>query len=325
MSTTEPVVTALAHFSRGDLDARRLDGLADDLAAAWLSSLHSPATRAAYERDWLRFAAWLSEVRGPAVLAVSFPLVEAYARHMREVEQPAKRPTTQARRLAAVSSFYRYAVKAGVLDRNPAAAELVDRPPTGPDHVRLTPALTPADVAELLAASSNPQDRALVLLLGSTGMRVTEALSIDLDAITTERGHAVVVTTGKGGKAGTTPLVPALQAEVDAVRAIRTSGPLFVAEHGGRMTRQGAQRALARLAHRAGLGKPVTPHMLRATAITSALQAGVALDRVQRMARHSDPRTTVRYHRAADDLDEHPAYRLAGVFAEAAKEACVHA
>ena len=305
----------LVRVPRADLDARRHDRRADDLAAAWLSSLRSPATRAAYASDWQRFTAWLSEVEGPPVLAVSFPLVETYARWMRDRER--LRPTTQARRLAAVSSFYRYAVKCKAVDRNPAAAELVDRPPTGTDHVKLTPALSPAEVAQLLAAGSSPQDRALVLLLGSTGMRVTEALSVDLDAITTERGHAVVTVTGKGGKVNTVPLVPALVVEVDAIRSARSSGPLFTGKHGGRMTRQGAQRALTRMANRAGIGKGVTPHQLRATAITSALRAGIPLDRVQRMARHSDPRTTVRYNRAADDLDEHPAYRLASTYAAA--------
>ena len=302
------LMTDLVRVTGTDLDAPRAE-LTGQLVSAWLTSLRTTATRNAYRHDFVRWATWLVDVDGPDVLAARFVHVEAYARTMRD--DATLKPTTQARRLAAVSSFYRYAVKAGVLDRNPADPELVERPATGPDHVKLTPALTPAEVSRLLAATSGPQDRALVLLLASTAIRVSEALSVDVDALTTERGHAVVTVVGKGGKVNTIPVVPRLAVEVDAILRERSTGPLFLAEHGGRMTRQGAARVLTRLAHRANLGKPVSPHMLRASAITSALADGVSLDRVQRMARHSDPRTTLRYNRAADDLDAHPAYRLA--------------
>lgn len=309
------LMTDLVRQGPGALDTSRSERIAADLAAAWLSSLRTESTRNAYRHDLGRWAAWLAEHDGPALLAARFPHVEAYARWLREIE--GCKPTTQARRLAAVSSFYAYCRKAGALDHNPAAPELVSRPPTGPDHVKLTPALTPAEVSRLLAAADGPQDRALVLLLASTAVRVSEALSIDLESITTERGHAVVVVTGKGAKVNTVPLVPRLAAEVERIRADRSHGPLFIGRDGERMTRQGAARALTRMGNRARLGKPVSPHMLRASAITNALADGVGLDRVQRMARHSDPRTTMRYNRAADDLDAHPAYRLADGIAAA--------
>lgn len=291
------------------------DRLAAWLAAAWEDSLRSPATRSAYRHDLAEWLRWLAEHDGPHALAVGRAHVNAWARHMREQDAPRMAPTTQARRLAAVASFYRFAEDAGALDRNP--AERITRPRTGPDHVKLTPALTEAEVVALLAAGQSPQDRALVLLLASTALRVSEALAVTLDTITTERGHTVATVTGKGGKVNTAPLVPSLAAEVEAIRAERGTGPLFVAAHGGAMTRQGAARVLARLAHRGGIGREVTPHMLRATAITNAVAAGVPLDRVQRMARHSDPATTMRYNRAADDLDAHPAYVLAARLADA--------
>lgn len=298
-----------------DLDRERSGRVLQNLTAAWVSSLRSPSTRSAYAHDFAEWVAWLAEHNGPDVLAARFPHLEAWDRHLAEVQ--GVRPTTRARRLSAVSSFYRYALKAGAIDRNP--ADLVDRPATGTDHVKLTPALTTAEVAALVRAGSGAQDRALVMLLASTGLRVSEALAVTLDAITTERGHVVVTVTGKGGKVNTVPVAPMILAEVEHLRAGRdtTTGPLFLAEHGGVMTRQGAARVLTRLAYRSGLGRPVTPHMLRATAITNALADGIPLEVVQRMARHSDPRTTVRYNRAAEDLDTHPAYRLAAGIADA--------
>lgn len=287
------------------------------LLSAWEDSLRSPSTRSAYRHDVGVWVQWLTEHNGPHPLAVGRAHVNAWARDMREQAEPVLAPTTQARRLAAVSSFYRFAEDAGALDRNP--AERVTRPRTGPDHVKLTPALTESEAAALVAAGESAQDRALVILLASTGLRVSEALQLALDGITTERGHAVATVHGKGGKVNTVPVVPALAAEVDRIRSERgtTTGPLFVAEHGGPMTRQGAARALTRMAHRAGLGRSVSPHMLRATAITNATLAGIPLERVQRMARHADPRTTMRYNRAAEDLDSHPAYVLASRLADA--------
>jgi site-specific recombinase XerD len=79
---------------------------------------------------------------------------------------------------------------------------------------------------------------------------------------------------------------------------------------GVELTRHGATRILARLAHRAALGKNVSPHMLRASSVTNALVAGVPLHIVQAMANHADPKTTHRYYRAANNLDTHAAYTL---------------
>ena len=64
----------------------------------------------------------------------------------------------------------------------------------------------------------------------------------------------------------------------------------------------GAARIVRRAAHRAGISKPVGPHTLRHAFITAALDAGVPLRDVQDAASHADPRTTMRYDRAAAAL-----------------------
>ena len=78
----------------------------------------------------------------------------------------------------------------------------------------------------------------------------------------------------------------------------RQAGPLLLTRTGGRMTRGAAARVVTRLALLAGIEKHLTPHSLRHSAITAALNAGVALRDVQEFARHADPRTTIRYDRA---------------------------
>jgi integrase/recombinase XerD len=85
---------------------------------------------------------------------------------------------------------------------------------------------------------------------------------------------------------------------------------------GDRLDRHDAARIVARVAHRAGLAKHITPHSLRHTMVTLALDAGVSLRDVQDAARHADPRTTRRYDRARHALDRHATYTLAAFLAE---------
>jgi site-specific recombinase XerD len=86
---------------------------------------------------------------------------------------------------------------------------------------------------------------------------------------------------------------------------------LLLANDGGRLTRQQAARIVARLARRAGILKRVSPHSLRHTAATLALDDGVSLRVVQASLGHADPKTTVRYDRARRGLDDHITHRLA--------------
>ena len=63
-------------------------------------------------------------------------------------------------------------------------------------------------------------------------------------------------------------------------------------------------------AKRAGIEKRISPHSLRHSAITFALDGGAKLERVQRFAGHADPKTTIRYFRSAEDLDQSAAHHV---------------
>lgn len=78
-------------------------------------------------------------------------------------------------------------------------------------------------------------------------------------------------------------------------------GSIFVGRDGDRRDRHAATPIVKRLARRAGIDKPISPHSL----ITAALDAGVALCDVQEAASHADPRTTMRYDRARRSLHRH--------------------
>ncbi len=106
---------------------------------------------------------------------------------------------------------------------------------------------------------------------------------------------------------------------IDLAIGERTSGPVFLAAVGRRLDRHGAGRIVRRIARRAGIGKAVTPHTLRHSFITAALDAGVPLRDVQEAASHADPRTTMRYDRARGSLDRHATYIVAVYVAGAAR------
>ena len=76
---------------------------------------------------------------------------------------------------------------------------------------------------------------------------------------------------------------------------------------------------MKRLAKRAGIAKRISPHSLRHSFITAALDAGVPLRDVQEAASHADPRTTMRYDRGRESLDRHATYIVATFVAGASR------
>lgn len=177
-----------------------------------------------------------------------------------------------------------------------------------------TVGLDEKDLVKLLEAAEadGPRSAALVTLLALNGLRIGEALSRDVEHLTYGFGHRVLELTRKGGKRSTEALAPATARTLEAYIADRT-GPIFLDRNGGRMAEPSAWRLVRRLARRAGLpaADRLSPHSLRHSAITAALNAGVPFRDVQDFAGHADPRTTRRYDRSRQSLDRHATYALA--------------
>jgi integrase/recombinase XerD len=172
--------------------------------------------------------------------------------------------------------------------------------------------------AMLVAArtSANRFDFALVSMLGLLGLRIFEATGLDIEDLREEHGHLVLRVVGKGSKVVLVPLPPAVARAVDHAIWQRTAGAILLNTRGRRMDRHAATRRLRNLAAAAGIRLPrMHPHMLRHTFVTTMLDAGVDLRDVQIAARHADPRTTMRYDRARQNLDRHPNYILAAYMA----------
>ncbi|HVM15782.1 MAG TPA: tyrosine-type recombinase/integrase [Egibacteraceae bacterium] len=171
-------------------------------------------------------------------------------------------------------------------------------------------------------SSSRPASASLATtpsLLALNGLRISEALGTDIADLDFERGHRTLKIVRKGGKHVTIPLAPRTSRAIDLYIGERTTGPIFLGAKGGRMDRYAADRTVKRLARRAGITKRITPHGLRHSLFTCALDAGVALRDVQEAASHADPRTTMRYDRGRGSLDRHATYIVATFLAGASR------
>jgi integrase/recombinase XerD len=148
-------------------------------------------------------------------------------------------------------------------------------------------------------------------VLGMLGLRCTEALSVNIEDLSEERGHRVLRVIGKGDKPALIPLPGPVAEVIDLAVAGRTSGPVLRTRSGARMTRSAVRRSVARICKEAGITKRISPHSLRHTYVTQLLDAGAGVRDVQIAARHTDPRQTMRYDRAREQLDRHANYVLA--------------
>lgn len=284
------------------------------LLGAWLASYGSTNTRDAYRRDATVFLAYL-EATGLDLLAVRRPHLDVFAR-VRQAAGDA--PATLNRRLAAVSAFYAYAVDDGALQLNPAAR--VRRAAVDADH-STTAALTRREAEDLLVVAHvhSPRAHALVDLLLSTGVRISEALDAKASALSADR----LVITRKGGKTAVIPLpehtvaalrVMAGSTGTELARGDEAERWLFATASGRPWDRTDAAKVLTRLALKAGLGKRVSPHVLRHTHATLALELGVALHHLQDSLGHTDPRTTRRYDHTRHRLEHSSAHRVGALF-----------
>jgi len=272
------------------------------LAVAGFLARYSGPTRTSYATDLRQFFAWCAQME-LQVFTLQRGHVELWARTM---EERGLARATIGRRLSTVAGFYRIAVLDGLLEHSP--AQYVRRPKIDTESATL--GLDRMELSAFVAqgAAGSPVDHALACLLGLLGLRVSEACSIDVDDLSLERGHRTVTVLGKGAKLAVIPLPPRVARAVDLAAGERKAEPLLLTRAGNRLNRHAATRIVRRLAKRAGITKHISPHSLRHSFITAALDAGVPLRDVQIAARHADPRTTTRYDRARNNLDRHASY-----------------
>ena len=258
----------------------------------------SRLTVAAYLRD-VRFFAQFVSGDGPFEPAqVERVQVRAWVRSLYEADLE---PATIQRRLAAVRTFYKCMIRAGVATRDPAAR--VATPKVKRSLPRFLSADDAARLVEAPAASAtraSVRDAAVLELTYGAGLRVSEVTGLDLLDVDLDGGLVRVL--GKGGK---TRIVPMGRKAVAAMRtwlAERARGEaaglhptaVFLGARGGRLTQRAVQR-LVEASRAACSEQGVTPHWLRHACATHMLGSGADLRSIQELLGHASLRTTQRY------------------------------
>lgn len=212
-------------------------------------------------------------------------------------------PASVSRKLAAVRSLYRFLVRRGAVDGNPA------RELRGPRLTRKLVSFLPIDEATAvvggrhLGGAARARDVAILELLYATGLRVSELASLDLGSLDRERRTVRVV--GKGRKERMVPYGGAAAQALEAYLGPRAAerGPVFTSARGGRLGVRSIRAIVTRAAGAAGVTRRVSPHTLRHTFATHLLDAGADLRVIQELLGHSRLSTTQRYtHVGADQL-----------------------
>lgn len=288
---------------------------------AWLRHLRSERGRSAntlenYRRDCDRYLQWLAS-RQLSMETVGTGDVEQFIIELRQgCEVTGGRPLAQssvARILSAVRGLHRF------VSGESGLPDVVADIPLSPGRRDLPKALTTGQVVRLIEAcpdgdGAGPlhvRDRALVELLYSTGARISEVVTLDVDDI--DRNNGTLRVRGKGGKERVVPVggpaLTALQAYLVRARPVlvqrsRTgagSPALFLTARGGRMARQSGYKTIATAAERAGIGE-VSPHSLRHSFATHLLTGGADVRVVQELLGHSSVSTTQIYTKVSSDL-----------------------
>ncbi|HEX6301405.1 MAG TPA: tyrosine-type recombinase/integrase [Acidimicrobiia bacterium] len=272
------------------------------------------STRKAYGLDLRQWIHWCRD-HDLRVFEAKRAHIELYARWL---EERGRARATVARRLSTITGFYRYCVEEELMPRSPATH--VRRPKLNYESNAVGLDRNELGMFLVQAGLSGGRDHALACLLALNGLRVSEALNSDIEDLGLERDHRTLTITRKGGKIVTIPLAPRTARAIDLYVAERSEGPIFVNRDGTRrLDRHAATRIVKRLAKHAGIDKKISPHSLRHSFITAALDAGVALRDVQEAASHADPRTTMRYDRARQSLDRHATYIVSTFVAGASR------
>jgi len=204
------------------------------------------------------------------------------------------------RKLACIRSFYKYLARENVLDHNPAAGIATPK-----KEKKLPVFLNPDEMNRLLDAPvkdnwEEARDKAILEMLYSSGLRVSELVGLNLEDLDLSGG--LVRVRGKGKKER---IVPVGKVAVETIRRYRSKKapkeaktvekPLFMNRLGSRLTDRSIRRMILKYTKRIALAKEISPHTLRHSFATHMLDRGADLRSVQELLGHENLSTTQIY------------------------------
>ena len=293
-------------------------------AAPFVNKSISPDTRRLYHRVIREFFSFVGHKHETQVAA------EDVQRWRDQLMREGKKASTVTLKLSVLRSFFEYLKAYGRISLNPAATRLVPPPPV-PESLSGR-ALVPQDARYLFASPDRgkpdgARDYALILLMARLSLRVAEVASLRSSSITWSHGRSIIRFKVKGGRERTLPLPADVKEAIHAYlkldrsrrRIAGTDGAdayLFQPHTNPRtlvynkpLSTRMIHRIVRKYADFAGIGD-LSPHDLRRTAITRALDQGFSIREVQMMSGHKDIRSLLRYDHSRENLEMNPVNRL---------------
>ena len=289
----------------------------DDAIRAFMTFLTverqaSPETIRNYHSDLRQLTTFLAQARPSpqpqSIVAIGDVTADSLRAYLYWLDRKGEKASSLARKLACLRSFYRFHVREGTVEKNP--AEDI----RSPKLPKTLPRVLTKDDANVLmefpeGRTSLPlRDRAILETLYSTGARVSEAVGLNLGDL--NRSDGLVHLRGKGRKERIVPIGEVALQAIQTYRASlkraagddRPATPLFLNHRGGRLTSRSVARLVARYSSRLA-GGSVSPHALRHSYATHLLDEGADLRSIQEMLGHASLSTTQKYtHLATDQL-----------------------
>ena len=210
-----------------------------------------------------------------------------------------------ARKISTLRSFYKYLNREQVITSNPAKSVSTPKvEKTLPTTLTVDEAFrlmeSPKSIPEKSSEVSREnrlRDRAILELLYSSGLRVSELVGLNLDQLNSDLG--IVRVMGKGRKERIVPVgakaLEALMGYLEERGVSRGEDPIFINSFGGRLTTRSVGRLIKKYTRHSGIFRKVSPHSLRHTFATHLLDAGADIREIQEMLGHSSLSTTQRY------------------------------
>jgi site-specific recombinase XerD len=284
------------------------------LISVYLRTLTSPQTIRTYNTEIRMFVAFLVGELGRSLNEVTVEDLSLY----RERLLKAYAPATAAKKLAALRRFLTFAYMGGVTKINPEALRFFAKSP----KVGQDPSYNVLTVEELgrmlsVARATSMRDYVLLAVLAGAGLREAEVVGLrvgDFREAGGEEGQVFLRIMGKGAKIRAVPVSPDLWRLVQ--RHILLSGrsltshsdarkPLFTSREGGGdkpLTTRAVRYIVKKYANAAGITKAISPHSIRHTVGTNMAVNEAPLLIIQQFLGHSDPKTTMRYVRRAEEI-----------------------
>jgi integrase/recombinase XerD len=281
------------------------------LIAVYLRTLTSPQTIKTYNTELRMFISYVEEELGKGLGGITAEDISLYREHLIKSYAPA----TAAKKLAALRRFLIFTFMAGATTVNPEALRFFAKSP----RVRQDPSynvLTEDEVSRLLSAArtTNYRDYVLLALMAGGGLREAEVVEVRIgDFREVGDGQVLLRIRGKGDKIRNVPISPelwqlvqhfVLLTERSFTSHLDARKPLFLSRVGidKTLTTRSVQNIVKKYVRRAGITKAISPHSIRHTVGTNMAVNEAPLLVIQQFLGHSDPKTTLRYIRRAEEL-----------------------